>query len=158
MIRRMARLNCDKGSAARCSYLVVCYQFTFDNNAVAGGLNYASDQTQRRISRCGPEELDRVISSHSTRRMIESIALHQVISGGPIAVTVKHGAGNAAAQHPGKRFLIGLRLPLGDHRISFREAADVQTPFVGRATAETLQVWRVGFLDAFFIHKQFDWQ
>jgi hypothetical protein len=33
-----------------------------------------------------------------------------------------------------------------------REAANVEPLFVGRATAKTLEVWGVRFLDTFFSH------
>lgn len=81
--------------------------------------------------------------------MIETVPLHQMIGCGPVAMAVEHGAGNAAAQHPRKCFLISFRLPVSNNFLALRETANVQASFVCGATAKTLQVGRVSFLDAF---------
>src|SRR5439155_19378753 len=83
------------------------------------------------------------------RRMIQPEAFHQMVSSGPVTMTVKHGTGDAATQHSRKRFLVGFCLPVSDNLVALREAANVQPFFVCRATTKTGEVWRVGFLDAF---------
>ena len=103
------------------------------------------------ISWSRTQELDGVLSRNRARRMIETIALHQMIGGSPVAMAVEHGASDTAAQHAGECFLIFFRLPLGDDFLALREAANMQASFVCGPTPKALQVWRVGFLDAFHV-------
>jgi hypothetical protein len=152
MIRGMAGLNGDEGAAAGGGHFVVRDQFAFDNRAVVSRFNYARHQVDWFIRWRRSQEFDRVVSGNRTRRVIKTVALHQVISGSPVAVAVEHGAGNASAQHAGKCFLVRLRLPVSDNFFAGWEAANVQSLFVCRATAETLEIWGVSFLDAFVSH------
>src|SRR5947207_14204227 len=99
-----------------------------------------------------PQEFDCVFSGNGAGRMIETIALHQMKCGSPVAMAIEHRTGDAAAQHSRKCFLVTFRLPVSDHFVAGREAANVEALFVCRATAETPEVGRVSFLDAF--HKQ----
>ena len=70
-------------------------------------------------------------------------------------MAVEQRADNAPAQHSGKRFLISLRLEGRYDFIALRKAANVQTLFVRRAAAKARIVWRVSFLNAFFVHDRF---
>ena len=99
----------------------------------------------------GPQEFDCVISGDRAGRMIQTETLHQMVSSGPVAMTVEHGARDAAAQHPRKRFLVGLWLPVSDNFFASGKAANVQPFFVCRPTTKTREPRRVGFLDTFSV-------
>ncbi len=75
-----------------------------------------------------------------------------MVGSGPVTMTVEQRANNPAAKHSGKRFLVGLRLPIGNNFIAPGKAADLQTLFICRSATKTFQVWRVCFLDTFFVH------
>ena len=83
--------------------------------------------------------------------MIQSGLLHQVVGRGPVAVTIEQRPDDAAAQHSGERFLISLRLKRRDDFIAAREASNVQALLIRRATTKARIVWRVSFLDTFFV-------
>ena len=83
--------------------------------------------------------------------MICARFLHQVIGGGPVAVTIKECANNSTAQHSRKCFLISRRLKGRDHFIAVRETANVQAFLIRWPTSEARHVRRVGFLEAFFV-------
>ncbi len=151
MISRMSGLNGDESSAAGCRHFVVRDQFASHHRPVVCRFNYARDQMDWFIRRRGPQEFDCVISGDGAGRMIQTESLHQMVSSGPVAMTVEHGARDAAAQHSGKRFLVSFRLPVGDHFFAPGKAANVQPSFVRRPTAKTREPRRVGFLDAFHI-------
>lgn len=152
MISRVARLNGDESAAAGCRHFVVGYQLAFDDGAVGGRFDYARDQMYWLVRRGWPQEFDGVLSSDGAGRMIETVPFHQIISGSPIAVAVEHGACDATAQHSRKCLLVALGLPVSNNLLAGREAANVQALFVCWAAAKTLEVWRVGFLDAFLGH------
>lgn len=99
----------------------------------------------------GTQEFDHVLSRDRARRMIETVALHQMIGSSPVAMAVEHGPGDTAAQHPWKCLLIAFPLPLGYDFIALRKTANMQASFVCGPTTETLQVGRVGFLDTFHV-------
>ena len=115
MIRRMAGLDRDESAAAGCSHLVMRNELAFNDCAIFRRLNYVRHQVDWFIRGRRPQEFDCVISGDSAGRMIETVAFHQMISGGPVAVAVEHGADDATAQHSGERFLISFGLPFGDN-------------------------------------------
>ena len=127
-------------------------ELAFNQRAIVLQLDNPGHQFDRLIGRRGPPQLDRVIGGHSAGRMIGAIALHQMISRGPVAVTIKQRPNDPATEHAGEGLLISLRLKLGNYLIAFDKAADVQTLFVGWTTSETGVVWGVGFLKTFFRH------
>jgi len=63
-------------------------------------------------------------------------------------MTVEERADDAAVQHAVIRFVFRGRLPLSDDFVTVGEAADVQTFWVCRATAEAGEAWSEGFLNA----------
>ncbi len=152
MISRVAGLDCDKRAAAGCSYFVVGDQFAFHYCPVIGRFNYSRNQMDWFIGRRWPQEFDCVVSGDCTGRVVQTETLHEVIRRGPIAMAVEQRADNSAAEHSRKRFLVGFRLPVSDYFLALWKAADVQPFFICRATTKTLHVWRVGFLDTFFVH------
>src|SRR5712691_8599651 len=83
--------------------------------------------------------------------MIHSGLLHQVVGRGPVAVTIEQRPDNPATQHSRKSFLISLRLESGDDFIALRKASNVQALLVRRATTKARIVWRVSFLNTFFV-------
>jgi hypothetical protein len=153
MISGVPGLNCDKRAAAGCRYLVVRDQFAFHYRPVICRFNYTRDQMDWFIRRRWPQKFDCVIRGDCARWMIESGSLHQMVSRGPVAMTVEHGAGDTAAQHPRKRFLISFRLPVSDHFVAPRKAANVQPFSVGGTATKTRQPRRVGFLETFVGHR-----
>ena len=153
MISRVARFDCDKRAAAGCSHLVVREQFAFHYCPAICRFNYARDQMDWFIGRRWPQKFDCVIGGDCAGRMVQTIALHQVIRSRPVAMAVEQCADNSAAEHSRKRFLVGFRLPISDHFFALGKAADVQPFFVCRATTKTREPWCVGFLDTFFSHE-----
>ncbi len=95
------------------------------------------------------QEFDGVVSGDGAGRVVQTIALHQMPGGGPVAVTIEEGADNAAAQHSGKGFQMGFGLPIGDHLIAAREAANMEALFICRPATKTCQRGGVCFLNAF---------
>src|SRR6185295_12101443 len=88
--------------------------------------------------------------------MIETVPLHQMVRGGPIAVAVEHRARNASAQHSRKCLLVTLGLPVSNNFFAGWEAANMQPSLVCRPTTKTLKVWRVCLLNALFSHSSCD--
>jgi hypothetical protein len=76
------------------------------------------------------------------------VAVHQVISGGPVAMTVEQRADYPAAQHSFEGFVFGLRLPVSHDFVALWKAANVEPFFIGRPTAKTFHVWGVSLLYA----------
>ncbi len=153
MISRVAWLDCDKRAAAGCSHFVVRDQFAFHYCPVICGFNYTRNQMDWFIGRCWPQEFDCVVGRDGAGRVIKTVVSHQMVGGGPVAMAVEHGAGDASAEHSRKRLLVSFRLPVGHNFLAGWEAANVQPSFVCRATTKTPQVWGVSFLDTFFIHQ-----
>ena len=85
--------------------------------------------------------------------MIETIPLHQMVSGSPIAVAVEHRARNASAQHSRKCLLVALGLPVSNNFFAGREAANVQPSLVCGAATKTLKVGSKCLLNALFTHS-----
>jgi hypothetical protein len=81
--------------------------------------------------------------------MIQTRLLHQVISRRPIAMTIKQRSDNSATQHSIECFVVLLRLPLGDHMIALRKAANVQPFGIRWTTTKARVARRVSFLNAF---------
>src|SRR5882672_11840826 len=152
MIRRMAGLNCDERAAAGCRHFVVRDQLAFHDSTVVCRFNHTRDEMDWLIGWSWPQEFDCVICGDGAGRMIQAEAFHQMVSSRPVTMTVKHGTCDATTQHSRKRFLIRFRLPIGDNFIAVGKAAHVQSFFICRATTKTREIWRVGFLDAFFVH------
>src|SRR5258708_8246800 len=86
--------------------------------------------------------------------MIQSGLLHQVVGRGAVAVTIGQRPDTPASQHSRKSFLISFRLEGGDDFIALRKASNVQALLVRRATTKARVVWRVSFLDTFFVLHQ----
>lgn len=153
MVSRMARLNCDERAAAGCRHFVVRDQLAFHDSTVVRRFNYARDKMDWLIGWSWPQEFDCVICGDGAGRMIQAEAFHQMVSSGPVAMTVEHSARDAATQHSRKRFLVTFCLPVSDNFITAGKAADVQPFFVCRSTTKTLQVWRIRLLNAFHINS-----
>src|SRR6266404_2617702 len=136
MIGRMAGFHRDERSATSCRYLVVRDQFSLNDGAIITGFNHAPYQPHWLVRGRWPPQSNLVISSNCTRRMICAGAFHQVISGGPVAMTVEQRPDDATAQHSRKRFLICLRLKLRDYFVALRKAANAQAFFVRRTAAK----------------------
>lgn len=152
MIGGMAGFHCDEGAATGCRDLVMCDQLAFNHGAISAGFNHARHQPHRLVRRRRPSQGNLVISGDCAGRMIGARALHQMISSGPVAMTVEQRADDAAAEHPGKCLLIRLGLKFRDYFVTLRKAANVQPLFVRRPATKARIVGRVGFLDAFFSH------
>ena len=148
----MTGLDCHEGATTSGGDFAVRDQFSFDDRPIGGRLDYSRYQVKRFIGWRRPQEFNRVVGGYGARRTIEPVLLHEVVGGGPIAMTIEDGSGDAAAQHPRKCFLVGLRLPVSYYLFAGGKTANMQSFFVCRATAETLQIWSVSFLDAFLVH------
>ena len=83
--------------------------------------------------------------------MIRGGFLHQVIRGGPVAMTIQQRADDAAAQHSGKCFLISRRLKGRHDFITLGKAANVQALFIRWSTSKARHAGRVGFLETFVV-------
>src|SRR5205807_10481990 len=103
------------------------------------------------VGRRRSQQLDRIVRGDGARRMVRSGFLHQVISRGPIAMTIEQRADDAAAQHSRKGFLISLGLERRDDFIATWKAANVQTFFIRRTATKAGIVWRVSFLETLFV-------
>jgi len=148
----MAGLDRDKSSATSGRDFVVGNQLALNNGPIIGGFNYARAQFNWPVRRSRPQQLDRVVRRDCAGRMISAGFFHQVIGCGPVAVTIEQRADDPTAQHPGKCFLISLRLKGRDDIIAAREAANVQTLFIRRAATKARHARRVSFLETFFAH------
>src|SRR5216684_108218 len=95
MICWMTGLDRDKSAAASGCNFSVRDQLAFDNRAIAFHLNYAADQPQWTVRRRRAQQLDCIIGRHGAGRMIRAIALHQMMSGGPVAVAIEQRADDA---------------------------------------------------------------
>src|ERR1051326_3862714 len=146
----MAGLNGDESASARRGDFVVRDQLTFDDGAIISRFDHARAQVDRLIGWRRTFESNRVIGCDSARWMIDSGFLHQVISRGPIAMTIEQRADDAATQHPRKRFLISRGMESSDNFITFGKAANVQPFFIRWSTAKASHVRRVSFLKTFF--------
>src|SRR5437868_478106 len=98
----MAGLHRDKGSAASCRYFVMRNQLAFNDGAIVAGFNHTRYQAYWLIGRRWPPQRDLVVGSDCTGWMVGARALHQVISSGPVAMTVEQRTDNAATEHSGK--------------------------------------------------------
>jgi hypothetical protein len=67
-------------------------------------------------------------------------------------MAIEDGSGDATAEHPRKCFLVRFGLPVSYYLFASGKTANVQPPSICWATTETLQIWRVSFLDAFLVH------
>jgi hypothetical protein len=85
--------------------------------------------------------------------MFGAIALHQRISRGPVAVTIKQRPDDPATEHAGEGLLIRLGFKVSHHFVTCGKATDVQAFFVGWTTTETGVVGGVGFLKTLFGHR-----
>src|SRR5438067_8831331 len=109
-------------------------------------------QFNRLVSWCRTLQGNRVISGDSAWWLISAGLLHQVISGGPVAMTIEQRTDNSTAQHAGKCFLISFRIERGGYFLAVREAANVQTLFIRGTATEARHVWRICFLETLFTH------
>ena len=149
MIRRVARLHRHESPATSRANFIVRDQLAFNDRPIVCRFNHASAQLHGLIGWGWPHQLDRIVRRNGTRRMIRAGFLHQVIRGGPVAVTIEERANNSATQHSGKGFLISRRLESRDHFIAFGEAANVQSLFIRWPTSEARHLRRIGFLETF---------
>ena len=137
----MAFFNCDKNAAASRANFSARAQCSVNCRAVGpsrtgtkidnmgGKRDWAS---RRRRS----QKLDRVVGRDSTRRMIRAGAFHQMISGGPIAVTIEQCADDAAIQNSLKSFVFFFRFPFCNHLAVFRKTPDLQSFRIRWAASE----------------------
>src|SRR6202011_4531889 len=84
--------------------------------------------------------------------MVRSCLFHQMVSRGPIAMTVEQGADNSAIQYAGERFVFRLRFPFGDDFAVGGKTADPQTVRIRRTTTPACIFGSVFFLKRFFFH------
>src|SRR6185369_219177 len=103
---------------------------------------------QRLIGRRRAQEFDRVLSGDGAWWFVSAGLLHQVPRRRPVAMTVEQRADDAAVEHSVISLVLRARLPLSDDLIAVREAANVQTFWVCRATAEASEIGRECFLNA----------
>jgi RHS repeat-associated protein len=151
MVSRMAGLDGDESTAAGGTGLAPGAEFGLDGGAVVSGRNDAGDEAHGAVHRRGAQQADGVVGGDGAGRTGGAGALHQVPGGGPVGVAVEQRSDDAAVEHPGVSLMMRLRGPLGHDLAGIlpHEAADAQSFFVGRTTAEADAVGRVGFLQAF---------
>src|SRR5882724_13237020 len=149
MIRRMSGFHPDERSATGRRYFVMCNQLAFDDSAIIAGFNHARYQPHRLIRRRRPPQCDFVVSGDGAGRMVHTGAFHQMISSGPVAMTVEQRTDNAATEHSGKCLLISFGLKLRDYFVTLRITANLQAFFIRRPATKTRIVRRVSFLNAF---------
>ena len=157
MIGRVAGFHRDKCSATSCRYSVMRDQLSFNHGTIVAGFDHAGDEPDRLVCGRWTSQSNLVVSSDRAGRMICSRAFHQMVGGGPVAVTVEQRTNDAAAEHPRKRFLISLGLKFSDDFVALRKAANLQSPFVCRPAPKARVIWRESFLDAFH-HLSFKFQ
>ena len=58
------------------------------------------------------------LGRHRARASLFAALLHQVIRGRPVRMAIEQRADNAAVQHPGKRLMMRLGVPLGDDLVA----------------------------------------
>src|SRR5205085_7022660 len=98
------------------------------------------------------QEFNRVVGCDGAGRCRQTVALHQVIGGRPIRMTIEQRADDAATQDAGESLMISFGLPLGDHLSAAREAAYVQALRVRRPATETNHLRRVMLLQTLLHH------
>ena len=151
MIRGMARFDSDERAATSRANFVVRDQLAFDDRFIASRLNHTRDEFDGSIARRWAQELDRILSSDSARRLVGAALLHQVPRRRPVAMTVEECADDPAAQHSLKRFIPGARLPLRHNLVAISKTADVQALRVCWSTTEAREIRGKCFLNTF--HK-----
>ena len=152
VVRRVARLHGHEGAVTSRADFIVRDQLTFNNRPIVCRFNHARAQLHGLIGWGRPRQPDRIVRRDGAGRMIGAGFFHQVVRGGPVAVTIEERANNSAAQHSGKCFLISFRIERGGYFLAVREAANVQALFIRRAATEARHVWRIRFLETFFTH------
>ncbi len=96
-----------------------------------------------------PPELYRELRSHGAGGRRQMASLHEVPGARPVGMTVENRAANAAVEHPRKRKVVRLGMPLADARVvALRERLDAQPFLVLRSAAEAAATRRVGVLQA----------
>src|SRR5215472_7203103 len=86
--------------------------------------------------------------------MLRAALLHQVVSRGPIAVTVEQNTDDAAAEYAGKGFIPGLGLPFSDYLRAGGKTPNPQSPLVGRSATKAGHARSESFLEALLGHTQ----
>ena len=112
------------------------FQGRLDDGAPSGVLDHPRSQGQGAVRRRGSQELHVEVRGDRARRAVESVALHQEPSRGPVGVAVQEGPADPSVQHVLPGLVVFLGSPGADHLLPLREALDAQTSLVGRAAAE----------------------
>src|SRR5438034_10359108 len=93
-----------------------------------------------------PHQFDRVFHGDCARRAILLRALHQMISGCPVAMAIEQRADYAAIQHSIKSFVFLLRFPFCNDLAIFWEASNMQSFGIRWTTTPAVVVGCVVFL------------
>jgi len=144
----MPRFDGDELADAVVAEPVACKQLAFDGDYLADRFDDPGFQVQRAVGRRRSTQLDGVFHSDSAGWVFEILGLHQMPGGGPIAMTVKQRANDAAVEDAREGFMVGFRRPVGHDSVAVNEGSNAQAFFVGRTAAEASVVGRVGFLQA----------
>ena len=85
----MAFFDRDKNATAGCASFSAGAQRAVNRRAVTGEIDNVRGKEDRTVGRSRPEKFDRVLSGHGARWMIRAGVFHQMISRGPVAVTIE---------------------------------------------------------------------
>lgn len=151
----MAFFHCDKGSATRCSKLLIAitpYSKTLCFNLCPIRLNghrlcAKTDFLPRRGRR---PELHMKVGRHRTRRGVPACLFHQRKSRRPIGMAIQKGSDDSPIHHSWKCLVMLFRSELGGHFPVFaNQTSNSQALLVFRAAPEANAVGRVGLLQTF---------
>lgn len=146
MKRGVAFLDRDKNSTACRANFAASGQRAFYRRPVARRFDNPGGQKDRIARRRRPEQFNRVLGRHGARHFLRIGFLHQVISRGPVAVTIQQRSDDPAVQNAGECFVLLLRLPLRNDFIALSKAANMQSIRIGGTTTKASVVRRVRFL------------
>jgi len=136
----------DENSATRSANFPAGAQCSFDGRAIIRQIDNFRGKKDRIVRRRRPQQFDRIFRCDGAWRVILFRALHQMISGGPIAMTVEQCADNPTIQNSGKSFVFFLRFPRCEHLAIFRKTANTQSFSIRRPASPARIVWSILFL------------
>ena len=117
----------DENSATRSANFPAGAQCSFDGRAIIRQIDNFRGKKDRIVRRRRPQQFDQIFRCDGAWRVILFRALHQMIRGGPIAMTVEQCADNPTIQNSGKSFVFLLRPPVCNDFTVLRKTANTQS-------------------------------
>ena len=96
MVRGVAFFHCDKNPATFSTHFSAGAQCSLDRGAIIRQIDNSGGQKDRIARRRWSEQFDGVFRGDGAWRAILSCALHQMIGGCPVAMTIEQRADDAA--------------------------------------------------------------